>query len=647
MRLNDFLIRKQLTTMVAVIVVAGFGSVDGQILFDGRAPTAKELVQTLGDDNFARRQWAQKKLRDLGLEAIEAFREADNVVDVEVELTIAYLAQNPSLRWDSSDDPPTIRRLLSEYGSLSLAQRKDRIEQLAKLQSTDAAVALSRLSRYEASDWLSDTAAVEVISMSASQIQQAGAESGDGSEGFRSSEYFYRASETLGECDRDAAKWLRQHLVDLERGQVDFSTWRQLVDHQKQRFNANQIDNERLQPLVGLVRSVASQASVLQQSPEATQFVVDYVSLIAPTTETLVETTDWALRAKMDRVILQLEDRFSRFFREDSTLRYAYAESLKRTGNESVANEVAAEALKLDPFGDPDGDQDRPPSERQLATFLDAHIDTAMRLSRRGLFKWSNAEFDQILEKMPITRGYSLRIRYLYVRQLSDNLDYDRVVELLAPVIEDGDQRKQIDAELRQMPTGPQLENFKALYLFAKSQAEKARLEEEQYREALMKAYVEADENRRIDNLIEMYRTDGPTAWREKVLELLGEQTREAEADIRRRRRTRGSRPDQLAHALNNYAWLISNTEGDLELALESSLESLEIEVDEAKLDTCGRCFFALKKYAKAVEYQQRAVDLFPHSPPLLRQLKQFKEALAESETETQEELPIDEPSQD
>jgi tetratricopeptide (TPR) repeat protein len=87
-----------------------------------------------------------------------------------------------------------------------------------------------------------------------------------------------------------------------------------------------------------------------------------------------------------------------------------------------------------------------------------------------------------------------------------------------------------------------------------------------------------------------------------------------------------------LAEALNNYAWLVCNTEGDFEKALECSLQSVEIRADSARLDTCGRCYFAVGDFDNAIRVQKRALALEPHSPPLKRQLREFEQAKKKAE---------------
>ena len=84
----------------------------------------------------------------------------------------------------------------------------------------------------------------------------------------------------------------------------------------------------------------------------------------------------------------------------------------------------------------------------------------------------------------------------------------------------------------------------------------------------------------------------------------------------------------------NQWAWLISNTEGDFDQSLRYSKKSLELVPDEpGYLDTLGRCYYAKGDLASAVKYQRRAVELEPHMQVMRRQLELFESTLAASQT--------------
>ena len=84
------------------------------------------------------------------------------------------------------------------------------------------------------------------------------------------------------------------------------------------------------------------------------------------------------------------------------------------------------------------------------------------------------------------------------------------------------------------------------------------------------------------------------------------------------------------ARAFNQYAWLVGNTTGDYQRAVEYSRKSLELRNWESAsyLDTLGHCYFGAKDYENAVKYQQQAVDMDPESLGMRRQLNVFRQAL-------------------
>ena len=86
-----------------------------------------------------------------------------------------------------------------------------------------------------------------------------------------------------------------------------------------------------------------------------------------------------------------------------------------------------------------------------------------------------------------------------------------------------------------------------------------------------------------------------------------------------------------VASNYNQFAWLVANTEGDLDKALKASQKSLELSPDNGGYyDTLGRVYFARGNYEKAVSFQSKAVEWDPHSGLVRRQLELFRQRLAE-----------------
>jgi tetratricopeptide (TPR) repeat protein len=89
------------------------------------------------------------------------------------------------------------------------------------------------------------------------------------------------------------------------------------------------------------------------------------------------------------------------------------------------------------------------------------------------------------------------------------------------------------------------------------------------------------------------------------------------------------------APAYNQWAWLVSNTEGDYQQAIRYSHRSLELnkrgETGSASfLDTLGRCYYAAGDYENAVKYEREAIAKVNYMQVMQRQLALFEKALAD-----------------
>lgn len=140
------------------------------------------------------------------------------------------------------------------------------------------------------------------------------------------------------------------------------------------------------------------------------------------------------------------------------------------------------------------------------------------------------------------------------------------------------------------------------------------------------------------DVLIAMYRLPAPDdAWRRNTQRMIQEAAAEFLKEIARSERGTGRNVDQrdrddeagiLARQCNQFAWLIGNTEGDIELAIRLSLRSLELRPKASGyFDTLGRCYFAKGDVDAAIKYQLMALKMEPYSGQMRRQLQLFEQA--------------------
>jgi tetratricopeptide (TPR) repeat protein len=127
-----------------------------------------------------------------------------------------------------------------------------------------------------------------------------------------------------------------------------------------------------------------------------------------------------------------------------------------------------------------------------------------------------------------------------------------------------------------------------------------------------------------IDVLIACYRLpDQPAEYRAKVTALI--------------QRTAAALHDEIVKnaadpsPCNNLAWLIANTEGDLDQAMKLAHKAVELSPKEGGfVDTLARVNYAKGDLENAVKLQTKAVEMEPHSGLIQRQLDVFRRKLEE-----------------
>lgn len=91
--------------------------------------------------------------------------------------------------------------------------------------------------------------------------------------------------------------------------------------------------------------------------------------------------------------------------------------------------------------------------------------------------------------------------------------------------------------------------------------------------------------------------------------------------------------PGNLSNSLNEYAWVVANTEGDVERAVRSSKRSLEISFDNASyLDTLAHAHAAAGQLGRAVRVQSIAARHEPHNRTIHRNLERFRAMAAKAD---------------
>jgi tetratricopeptide (TPR) repeat protein len=308
---------------------------------------------------------------------------------------------------------------------------------------------------------------------------------------------------------------------------------------------------------------------------------------------------------------------------------YGSAEAELAAGRSEAAERLADRAAAINPIPKTEDEQAKF-SPKQLEETAQAHRVIGKELQMRGMFRWAEREYRQTIEPLPIDSIPSAMTRVHLASMLAELQRHHDVAEALEPLVD----RIEKDEELRRRL---RLQNFddssaRSELEFHRAMALAENGEIESAKPLLRTAFERYPYN--VDILIAMYRLDADDAWTESVRAILHRQIIEIEKDVRTKEMQSKQMGQiqvfevEVARAYNQYAWLVANTEGDYQKALRYSMTSVEIEPEDAALlDTCARCYFAVGDLDNAVATQRQAVNLMPHSPPMIRQLEEFEAA--------------------
>lgn len=587
-------------TMIGVISPA-----QAQDALDAGRARIAALIEQLGSSEFTTRELAQSRLREMGLIAFDQLHAAQTDNDIEIAKRATYLIRSLQVQWALRTDAPEVRRLLAKYDENNSAGRRSLMEQLARLPESKGLDALSRMVRFESDGRQSRYAALQVMKMPVP----------DESEQI---DVFAKRLEQLHSLSsRTAARWLEAYAKSLTNAEAALPLWDQITRREEQLLTTFPGRTSRY--LVrDLLRRQFRLLRQLERQDEAAVVARRSVNLLDGSREQLIEAIDWFANEKSWMFAEVIADRFPVEFQEYPELMYRLAEAYLEGGDEEKADQQAALALAINPED------------------LDTHITIAAFLTGRQHHQWAVAEYQQGIEQAPLESEVGVRMRILLGEIFHDLKQENEARLVFEPVVEN---RENDDLKQSVVRFYSRMESFVSRYWYFRACDHASRKEWVKQLECLESGFAE-DQNDG-DILIAMFRYNEPDeAFREKTLKAIETSAASYEDEIEAIElkikntldRLEKSRLQwDLARAFNQYAWLVSNTTGDFQKAVDYSLKSLEIRNWESAsyLDTLGHCYYAAEDFANAVKYQKLAVEKDPGSLGMRRQLKVFEEALA------------------
>jgi hypothetical protein len=599
------------------------------------APPISQLIADLGDDDYAVRRRAEERLLRMGPEAFDELNAAADNKDLEIAERVQYIIQRLQMQWVRRDDPAEVRRILARFGSESEEARLRRVEELAKLKDGSGGVALCRIARFDSSSLVARYAAVEILEWKLTADER------------RALASSWKAE--LGASDRPPVQWIDLYLRELDAPQDVTPEW--------EKENAAELALLRREKgatatyiVLKLLHRQLERCHELNLADETTAALHSCIELYQDANQPirLDAGLGWAMRwiisQKNWTALESLENKYELNFKNNRALLYYLAAASAGAGRQDRAAELAERAFQLTHASDDDtairaiASEYSAINELRLAERLadsagateSVRAAIASTMASLGHLDWAEREYRRIIEKSPTINKDAMRARSDLAIWMHDREEYQAAADLLGEFCDaveaDAAGRRRLIAEI---DDDPELRNsgretvhgIEARRYFYLACVEEQRKDFEAQRSQLTRAAEKYDED--PDILIALYRLPAGT----------DDQRQAVTASIRR---VAGNFQQQindyptLPGVYNQWAWLIANTEGNQQKAVEYSLKSLELAPDDPSyLDTLGRCYYAVGDYENAVKSQRKAVELAPHYRVMQRQLALFEEALA------------------
>jgi len=585
-----------------IVLVAGAGVTS--MFTTARAGSETEvvaLISQLGDERPAVRDLASERLTELGgLAADELIRAAESNGDLEVALRARWLVDRLPLVADS--DPPRVVAILERLPRLGMAERLRQmhvllrldgdsgIEPLARLvlleRSTDAAtVAAALLAREWAPGdrfWppLADAilAGIGPSRRPAAAFLRSlvrGSRAASAAEAGAAADEAAAALAALAAAEADPAPDGASSDESLLDGTAALRIFRRCLV--MLRIAAGQRDE-----------ALAEAGRLLDTARQE-----DGDAMLAVE---LVWLAEHGLPAAVDLVPLEAD----RGDENTPLVMYAAAVARRRLGDDVAADELAARARAALDAADVSA-----ASRLQAAQFL----------ARWGAVEWCLAEHAAIIDDAESSVGMVTASTSACAEFLHEQGRDEEATALLHKLLDDPGRRESVEQALAQLGHEPANQRARMHYFAACAAAERGDTTAERrlIEEAL------AAHGHEVDSLIALHRLAG------RDPERLAEVRPRIGQAVARIKETILTVPED-PNSYNEYAWLVSNTEGDFGEATAFAHKAVELALESPSLlDTLAHCLAATGDLDGAIRTQSVAVRLEPNNRMLRLNLERFE----------------------
>ncbi len=598
------LVRISVAGLLAVVVSAAgaAGPTDDRIA---------ELIRQLGDPQYGRRERAAAELDSLGAAAIDQLLTAAEMSDdLEVALRASWLVE--SIPVDDPGDPLAARSLLQGYKTKPLAERVVTMHWLLRLDDDAGITPLARIARLDRDATASRVAAAllarewtpgdafwpgiaERIAMALGNSQRPTARLLDSLVDF---------SQADSAAERRAARDTARDLVALlDRSRpADVATASESLGDDSDSSAAITRDLgrttqrlfERSLVLMLIETGEVEEARDIIRSVFA-EFLAHGGDDTLQTASNIADTLIWAaahgLPDVVDDIPIAGHDEVCTHF----ILKFAQALCERTRGNDTVAEQLA-----------------RTTFEQQGMSFVD-RLRAGILLQKWGAGDWASREYTAVVDDNEAPAQQQVLASVMYAEFLHDRGRDGEAAGVLDRLV-GADAGERVPA-LRQLDRDPAQTRARADYFRACAAAAAGDTAAQRQDLEAAASGVAPD----VDALIALYHLpDNTPEQRQATLDRIQAALARMEEEIQQV-------PDD-PNTYNEYAWLVSNTEGDFAKALRYSKRSLRDSFDNASyLDTLAHCHAAAGNLTAAIRTQRLAMRHEPHNRIIRLNLAAFE----------------------
>jgi len=558
------------------------------------------LIARLGSEQFSLRERAQQELENLGPAIYEDILPALRDRDPEIATRAARLIAK--LRYKAADELPEgkHREELRAYFSESDDERRNLVSQPATLSETSRIPLWCLVVRYETNEELAKLAALNILAaITPKEVDK--------------KPHLDEIQRYLSRGRRPAAMWLLSY-AKLSGDPTAYLERMQAFESQELELYSTTARLEQRTVATRLLKHALAYASEQQQRPQSIALFKQLLEIDQPDAQSLPQLLDWVVQQQAWELMPEVEARFPKIAESnDPRVVYFLAEAALKQGNTAQLEMYLQRASEIQPQNS------------------SLHYQTAMMLYKRGLLDWVERECALILKNTTSNQGImAFNAHYLLAEIQNDQERYREAADSLTAALELFTKSETVrehfedSSRFRFQFNEEQLKTKRAF----NRGLEAARNGEH---DVAYKAFMDAlaFDNHDADVLIAIYRLPKLTA-------------EQREANRKQIRESLAMFQDQIhsdpedSQGYNQYAWLVANTEGDFDLALEYSLKSVELRPSSGGLqDTLAHCYYAKQDYANAVKTQEQAVRMEPNSHTIKRALAKFRKAKEEASAQS------------